>query len=184
MKAVHAFAPSQDTADTPLVLTTGTDSLPGGCRRMKFVDILTLKERFDNAGIPLEDRYIVLHPQHVTDLLVEDINLFKDITNLRDGEPMKFGGFGFFQFPHMPLYRQTDGVLTKLPYGVVPEATDRFASIAFYSKEVMKADGEIYMYATVDDPKERATIVGFDKRFIALPIRGKGIGAIVSNSNI
>ena len=44
----------------------------------------------------------------------------------------------------------------------------------------MKADGDIYMYARVDDPEERATIVGFDKRFIALPIRGKGIGAIVS----
>ena len=38
------------------------------------------------------------------------------------------------------------------------------------------------MYATYDDPKERATIVGFDKRSIVLPIRGKGIGAIVSAS--
>ena len=44
----------------------------------------------------------------------------------------------------------------------------------------MKADGEIYMYSKEDDPGERATIVGFDKRFVALPIRGKGIGAIVS----
>lgn len=45
----------------------------------------------------------------------------------------------------------------------------------------MKADGDIYMYSRVDDPEERATIVGFDKRFIAVPIRGKGIGAIISN---
>ena len=44
----------------------------------------------------------------------------------------------------------------------------------------MRADGEIYMYANIDDPSERGTIIGFDKRFIALPIRGKGIGAIVS----
>ena len=36
------------------------------------------------------------------------------------------------------------------------------------------------MYSRENDPEERATIVGFDKRFIALPIRGKGIGAIVS----
>ena len=46
----------------------------------------------------------------------------------------------------------------------------------------MRADGEIYMYSRVDDPEERATIVGFDKRFIALPIRNKGVGAIVSAS--
>ena len=35
------------------------------------------------------------------------------------------------------------------------------------------------MYARENDPEERGTIVGFDKRFIALPIRNKGIGAIV-----
>lgn len=36
------------------------------------------------------------------------------------------------------------------------------------------------MYIRMDDPEERGTIVGFDKRFIAVPIRNKGIGAIVS----
>ncbi len=46
--------------------------------------------------------------------------------------------------------------------------------MAFYADEVFKADGEVYMYATYDDPKERATIVGFDKRSIVLPIRGQG----------
>ena len=30
------------------------------------------------------------------------------------------------------------------------------------------------------NPKERATIVGFEKRFVAVPIRNKGLGAIVS----
>ena len=43
----------------------------------------------------------------------------------------------------------------------------------------MKADGEVFMYARENDPEERGTIVGFDKRFIALPIRNKGIGANV-----
>ena len=44
----------------------------------------------------------------------------------------------------------------------------------------MKADGQVHMYARLDDPEERGAIVGFDKRFIALPIRNKGVGAIVS----
>lgn len=62
------------------------------------------------------------------------------------------------------------------------EQTAAFASFAFYTDEVMKADGDIYMYSKVDDPEQRATIVGFDKRFVCLPIRNKGIGAIVSAS--
>ena len=160
MKAAHAFAPDKDTTDTPLVVTTGETA--NGRKRLRLVDILTLKERFDDAEIPLEDRYIVLHPKHITDLLLEDTKLFKEITNIREGEPFKFAGFGFYSFSQMPVYRLAED------------------SIAFYAKEVMKADGNIYMYSTEDDPKERATIVGFDKRFVALSMRGKGIGAIIS----
>lgn len=44
----------------------------------------------------------------------------------------------------------------------------------------MKADGTIDMFARIDDPEERGTIVGFQKRFIAMPIRNKGIGAIIT----
>lgn len=180
MKAVHAFAPGADTADTPLVLTTGEAA--DGRRRMRFADILTLKERFDDAEIPLEERFIVLHPKHVSDLLLEDITLFKNLTDIRDGEPFNFAGFGCFSFSQMPVYRTIDGALTKVAYAAVKENTERFASVAFYSKEVMKADGEIHMYSVENEPRERATIVGFDKRFVALPIRGKGVGAIVSGT--
>ena len=55
MKAAHAFAPDGDTTDTPLVVTTGETA--NGRKRLQLVDILTLKERFDDAEIPLEDRY-------------------------------------------------------------------------------------------------------------------------------
>lgn len=178
MKAAHAFAPEQDTPDTPVITTTGTAA--NGRKRLCFADILTLKERFDDAEIPLDERYIVLHPKHVSDLLLEDIELFKDLTNIKDGEPFKFAGFGCFSFSQMPSYRLAESILKKIAYGAVAQEDDQFASVAFYAKEVMRADGEIYMYSTVDDPKERGTIVGFDKRFVALPIRGKGIGAIVS----
>lgn len=178
MKAAHAYAPTTDTTNTPVILTTG--ATVNGRRRMTFADILTLKERFDAAEIPLADRYIILHPKHVSDLLLEDIKLFKDLTNIKDGEPFKFGGFGCYQFAQMPSYKVVSGKLTKVPYA--DTATAQFASVAFYAKEVMKADGDIYMYARVDDPEERGTVVGFDKRFVALPIRGKGVGAIVSDT--
>ena len=175
-KAAHAFAPSEDTKDTPLVLTTG--ATVGGRKRMTFDDLLTLKERFDNALIPLEERYIILHPSHVSDLLREDVKLFKELTDIKDGEPTRFAGFGCFNFPYMPTYQASNGGYSKVAFD--EKQTEQFASVAFYKHEVMKADGEIYMYARYDDPEERGTIVGFDKRFIALPIRNKGIGAIIS----
>lgn len=174
-KAIHAFAPASNTDDTPVIVTTGkADST--GRKRLTFEDLLTLKERFDAALIPLDERYIVLHPKHVTDLLLEDIKLFKDLTNIQNGEPFRFAGFGCFQFPYMPTYSNGEKVAFNA------EQTENFASVAFYAKEVMKADGDIYMYAKYDDPEERGTIVGFDKRFIATSIRNKGIGAIVSSS--
>lgn len=45
----------------------------------------------------------------------------------------------------------------------------------------MKAMGNMKMYEKIDDPEQRATIVGFDMRFIALPIRNKAIGAIMAS---
>lgn len=176
MKAIHAFAPTTGTNQTPVITTTGENY--NGRKRLRFIDILSLKEKFDDAEIPLKDRYLVLHPKHVTDLILEDIELFKELTNIKDGEPKKFAGFGVFDFPFMPTYNINNDVLEKVSFG--GNATENFASVAFYKHEVMKADGDIYMYARIDDPEERGTIVGFDKRFIALPIRGKGVGCIVS----
>lgn len=178
MKAIHAYAPTNDTTDTPVIQTSGLAT--AGRKRMTFADILALKERFDDADIPLTDRYIVLHPKHVSDLLLQDVELFKNLTNIKGGEPFNFAGFGFYTFAQMPCYTMDGGALKKVAFNAVKPANAQFASVAFYAEEVMKADGEIYMYSKEDDPGERATIVGFDKRFVALPIRGKGVGAIVS----
>ena len=171
-KALHAYAPQQNTENTPVIATTG--EAVEGRKRLRFADILKLKEKFDKALVPLENRYLVLDPAHVTDLLLEDMQLFKNLTQIKDGEPEKFAGFGIFSFPYTPKYLGME----KQNYN--EQTSINFASVAFQADEVMRADGEIYMYSRIDDPEERATLVGFDKRFIALPIRNKGIGAIVS----
>lgn len=179
IKAIHAIAPDENTNDTPVIMTTG--EVKGTRKAMQFADILALKERFDENEIPNEKRYLVLHPKHVSDLLAEDLNLFKDLTNIVDGVPTRFAGFHCLTFSKMPTYSILSGEAKKIAYG--GEDTEHFASVAFYGDEVMKSDGEIKMYQRLDDPEQRANIVGFDKRFVCLPIRGKGIGAIVSASN-
>lgn len=180
IKAAHSIAPNSDTDDTPIVPTNGEDV--NGRKRLTFENILELKERFDSAGIPTDKRYLVLHPKHVSDLLMQDMRLFKNLTNLVDGEPTIFAGFGCLSFSHMPTYNYSGSTYTKVAFG--GEDTQNFASFAFYMDEVMKADGDIFMYSKENDPEERATIVGFDKRFVCMPIRNKGIGAIVSASSL
>lgn len=176
-KAAHAIAPMQNTTNTPVILTTG--ETVHGRARLTFDDILRLKERFDAIDAPNEGRILVLHPSHVSDLIREDVTLFKDLTNIVDGEPKQFAGFKVLSFSRMPTYQKLLGEYKKVGYGEEP--TEFFCSFAYVKDEVLKADGEIHMYITEDDPKERATIVGFDKRFICMPIRNIAVGAIVSN---
>lgn len=176
-KAAHAYAPDEDTDETPIVQTTG-DAYKGR-KRLTIEDILLLKERFDNADIPLEERFLVLHPSHLTDLILFDVKAFKSITDFVNGQPNRLAGFGMLQFSKMAYY---DNTLNKKAFGSAVVAGDAFCSLAFQSGEVMKADGDVHMYARENDPEERGAIVGFDKRFVALPIRNKGIGAIVSTN--
>ncbi|MFZ4547542.1 MAG: hypothetical protein ACOYN4_08910 [Bacteroidales bacterium] len=176
IKAAHAFAPAGNTTDTPVIKTTGT--LASGRRPLTIDDILSLKEKFDDANIPLEGRILVLNTKHLSDLIKLDITSFKDITDITNGLPKTFAGFGILQLSKTAYFNAT--TLVKLGYGATPAGTDSFCSFAFHSNEVMKADGEVYMYMRENDPELRGTIVGFDKRFIAVPIRNKGIGAIVS----
>lgn len=177
MKAAHAFAPQQNTAETPVLATTGADDGTGR-KRLLIEDILRLKTGYDEYDYPMDKRVLVLHPKHVEDLMLFDLKSFKDITDFKNGQPKRFAGFNVLQFTKTPIYNAT--TLQKMPFNAVPLSTDTFSSFSFYSEEVMKADGQVYMYAQEDDPKERATIVGFDKRFVALPMRNKGIGSIVS----
>ena len=177
MKAAHAYAPQQDTENTPVITTTG-DNNGDGHKRLKVEDILKLKRRFDVLDIPADKRYLVLDPRHTEDLILSDLKSFKDITDFVNGEPKRFAGFNILEFTRNPTYNAN--TLEKVPFGNEKAETDTFCSFAFSGYEVMRADGEMHMYERINDPELRGTVIGFDKRFIALPIRNKAIGAIVS----
>jgi hypothetical protein len=175
-KAAHAYAPTQDTEFTPVIQTSGV--IVDGHKRLVIEDILFLKERYDRVDIPYEDRYLVLHPSHLSDLILIDLKAFKDIADVKNGLPQRLAGFNILQFSKPANY--VHETLTKKSFSSLPADGDTFCSFSFHGEEVMKADGNVKMYQIKDDPKERATIVGFEKRFIAVPIRNKGLGAIVS----
>lgn len=174
--AAHAYSPASNTANTPVIETTGEDN-GDGFKRLTIKDVLLLKRRFDDADIPTEDRFLVLDPSHTEDLLLQSSEVFKDVFDLVNGQPKKFAGFGFLQFSKNARYNSA--TKAKIAFGAAGANQTR-SSFAFQKEEVMRADGTVKMYANKDDAKERATIIGFDKRFVALPFRNKGVGAIIS----
>ena len=176
-KAAHAFAPNTDSENTPVLVTTG-DNNGEGFKRLIPEDILKLKKRYDLLDVPYDNRYLVLDPNHIEDLILYDLKAFKDITDFKNGEPNRFAGFNILQYTKTAKYNLL--TKTKMPFGSVSNANTTYSSFSFSSEEVMKADGTVNMFERVNDPELRATIVGFDKRFIALPIRNKAIGAIIA----
>lgn len=177
-KAAHAYAPNENTTNTPVIVTTGTDNGSGN-KRLTVEDVLKLKRSFDLQDVPADKRFLVLDPRHTEDLILTDLKAFKDITDFVNGKPKRFLGFNILEYTKNPSYNVT--TLKKQQYGTVADANTTFCSFAFSSDEVMKADGTLEMYERVNDPELRGTVVGFDKRFIALPIRNKAIGAIISS---
>ncbi len=175
-KAAHAYAPASNSAYTPVIATSG--NTVAGKKQIAISDILALKKRYDDLDYPNDKRYLVLCPDHVNNLIEQDLKAFKDITDFVNGEPKRFAGFNMLTFTKNPIYNAS--TLVKKPFGAAAVGTDGVCSFSFYSDEVMKADGDVYMYLTKDDPAQRASIIGFDKRFVAVPYRNKGIGAIVT----
>lgn len=121
-KAAHAYAPDKDTEFTPVIQTSGAGA--GTRKRLTIEDVLFLKERFDNQDIPLEDRYLVLHPLHITDLILLDTKSFKDIGDIVNGEPKRLAGFNILQFSKTAYYDNTG---KKKDFGSIPTAIDGFA---------------------------------------------------------
>lgn len=176
-KAAHAYSPTSNTENTPIIETTGPDN-GEGFKRMLVVDVLKLKRKYDVLKIPVDKRYLVLEPRHLEDLLVEDLKAFKDITDIVNGKPKRFAGFNILEYGENATYNAS--TKEKKAFGAVMAETDTYSSFAFSSDEVMKADGTVNVYSRENDPELRATIIGFDKRFIAMPIRNKANGAIIS----
>ena len=179
-KAIHALAPAGDAANTPVITTTGATSTDGTRKRMRWVDIINLRERYGAAGIDVDGMRIVLCPDHVNDLLLEDKDLFKTLTNWRAGVVNSQLGFEIRSYIAAPYFNAT--ALTKLSFGALPTATDRMASVVFTPSLARKARGLTKMYYSEarTDPQYQRNLVSFRNYFIALPSVNKAIGAIVS----
>lgn len=115
-KAIHSIAPNGSTDNTPVILTTGdNDGL--GRKRLKYIDLVNMKEAFDRAQVPMQGRRLVLSTDHWNDLLLDRERFGDNFSNYRTGEhaPM-VAGFELYQYVANPYYNQR----TKLAFGAIP----------------------------------------------------------------
>lgn len=178
-QSIHAYAPSSNSMFTPVITTTGANN-GTGVKALKIVDIIALKAKFDALDIPDTGRILVLNPQHQAELLAEDVALTKTFALIVPGTPINLYGFEIYTTSVTPKYNRTTGA--KVPYGASASSTDTIASIAYHEDEVMRCQGtsELFFTPREQNTKERGDVIGFQTRFLAMPIRNKALGAIYS----
>lgn len=176
--ALHAFGPAANTANTPVVLTTG--ALDGSRKALVRADIVTLKKKFDKLKLPTSGRILVLCSDHVNDLLATDQKFQEQYYNYTTGKIANLYGFEVHEYPNAPYYDSTTG--KKNAFGAMVTATDFQASVAFYAPRMFKAAGstKTYMSKAEDNPTTQENLINFRHYYIALPKKQEAIGAIIS----
>lgn len=157
--AANNWAPEEAKELTPVKTTTGSG-------KISFEDILKMDAWFRSQDIDPATLVAVLNPYHLADLQLEDMKLYKAML-----ESNKLFGFSLYTFSQLPYYNQETG--KKVAFGTAAAETDVQCSLFYSDQEVMRADGDIEVFAKYKDPGERGDVIGFQKRFTALPIRNK-----------
>lgn len=175
-RALHALAPSANSEATPVMLTSGADY--NGRKRLTVQDIVNLKEKFDKMRVPSKDRVLVLSPEHVNDLLVQDVAFAQRYNNTEKGKVLNQYGFDIYEYVDVPRFNVNN--LQKVAFSAAASSTDAYASVAFYAPRMMKATGETKAY--IDEPDTQYQDWRYNLRhyFICLPKKNEAIGAIVT----
>lgn len=179
-KAIHAFAPSEDTTETP-VLTTSGDPDEDGRKKLVRADIIKLRRQLDKLKVPKKNRRLVLCSDHVNDLLEVDQKFQNQYHDYTTGVISKMYGFEIYEAANCPLFDST--TKKRKSFGAVSGANDYEASVFFYVPRMFKCKGSNKMYYSKaeTDPIYKRNIVSFTARFVALPQKKeKAVGAIVS----
>lgn len=179
-RALHALAPASGKDATPVLLTSGENSSDGKRKKLTRLDIIALKKAFDSQKVPVTGRILVLCPDHVTDLLESDQKFADQYYNYTSGKISNLYGFEVYEYADSPLYDAT--AKTKKAYGAVAGANDFAASVAFYAGNCIRMEGETkaYLSEAKNDPQNQRNLYNVRHYFMALPLKERAMGAIVS----
>lgn len=178
-KAIHALAPAGDSADTPVLLTTGADDGTGR-KKLTKSDVIAFRRKIAKKKFRKGLR-LVLCSDHVNDILEWDEQFDRQYANRETGMITKKYGFEIYEYGENPLYDVT--TKTKVAFGAVPGANDMEASVCFYAPRAVKASGKTKMYwlKAENNPATQRNEINFRHYFIAMPTENKLLGAIASD---
>lgn len=182
-KAAHALTPTENTAKTPVLTTTGATDKATGRVKLIIEDVIRLKAALDSLSVPAGDRRLVLCTDHVNDLLETD-QAFKEQYNINraDGTVGRLYGFDIYEYANNPTFTQAG---KKNAEFAKPKEGEFQCSFAFYTGRVFKATGSTKMYwsASENDPQYQRNLVNFRHYFIALPTKADAFAAVRSGYN-
>lgn len=179
-KGIHSLAPATHTANTPVLLTTGA-ATPDGLRlRLKWDDLVALRQAWTDAGFAIEDLRLVLCQDHVNDLLLADTAFQKSYANFQGGIITNQLGFEIREYAQNPYYNVT--TKAKLSFGGVVTTDHRQASVVFNKMLARKAavPAKMYYSEAKTDPLNQRNLINFRNYNIVMPAQAREIGAIVS----
>lgn len=165
--ALYSIAPD-NSATTPVLKTTGADDGTGR-KRLTSQDLINFKNKLDKLLVPKQGRVLVLCPDHIGDLLVEDLSFKQRYHDANGGKiASSYYGFEIYESTYAPKYDKT--TLNKLPFGSATAGVE--ASVTFYKKNVIKATGTAkrYTQTAADNPTMRENTIGFRVYFVAVAI--------------
>lgn len=179
-KAIHSLAPAGNTAKTPVLLTTGSATADGNRLRMKWEDLISIREAWTDAGFDLEDLRLVLCQQHVNDLLLIDPTLRSALTNYKGGIITDQLGYEIRAYSSNPYYNVSTKV--KLAFGGVVTSDHRQATVLFNKGLSRKAavPSKMFYSEAKTDPLNQRNLINFKNYNIVMPSQAREIGAIVS----
>lgn len=168
VSAAYNISPTSNTANTPVLKTTGV-ARPDGNLAITFADIIRLRTAFNKQNIPMDGRVLVLSTTHEEDLLVEDLNLYR--------AAMTTGTLYNFRVYISNVNPTYSAAGVKNSVGAIGQTS----SFAFYKPEVMRCMGDIEGEPEKRWADYRGWLLGMQLRFSAMAIRNKGIAAIYSD---
>lgn len=179
-RALHALAPSTNKKDTPVLLTSGEVDVEDGRKRMTRSDIIKLKKAFDKAKVPVVGRVLVLCADHVNDLLESDQKFADQYYNYTTGKIANLNGFEVYEYADCPYFNVAGK--TKKAFGAAVVDGDFQASVAFYAPDCIRMDGSttVYLSEAKGDPLNQRSLYSIKHYFMALPLKERAMGAIVS----
>ena len=182
-KAAWNITPGSNTADMPILVTTGDDDGTGR-RKLTWDDVANYKRKLDKLDWPpvAGSRRWVFCKDHENDLIVNDQRFAGQFYNRVDGKPFNQLGFEFYSNLNNAYYNPN--TLVRKSFGSVPADGDQQGSFIFVPNRVAVATGWTKMYYRIasTDPHNQRNTMNFRHYYIAMPFENKYRGALVSSN--